>query len=118
LAANFGIEASWACSTAFGDELSGFGRHLLAVADRQGRIEAEDILELVDAVDVDAMEMLVTRSRMNSSTTRHPMLLRELVRAGKSLLELVRGFYPDRLAAEALGNGYMIDAVARGGLSA
>ena len=59
------------------------------------------------------MEMLVTRSRMNSRTPGNPTLLHQPLGFLEGSRKFLRLLHPYRLASHGLGHRNMIDAVAR-----
>ena len=78
----------------------------------QRGVEAEDLLELVDVVDLGAHGDVGDALQDEFHHDRHLVLLHQWLRLGEGLLELVRALDPDRLAAQALGHRDVIDAVA------
>src|SRR3984957_11795821 len=116
LASNFGIVSSLASKSAPREWALGarfFGRpQILALLDRQRRVETEDLFELVDAVDFRAHRDIGDALENEFDHDRHLMFLHQRPRLGESIFELIRAFHADRLAAEALGDRDVIDAVA------
>ena len=82
------------------------------VVQGQRGIEAEDLLELVDVVDLGAHGDVGDALQDELQDHGDLMLLHQGVRLGEGLLELVRALDPDRLAAQPLGDRDVIDAVA------
>ena len=85
---------------------------ILALGDRQRRVEAEDFLELVDAIDLGAHRDVGDAFQDELQHHRHLVFRHERVGAVECVLELVRALHPDRLAAKPFGHCHMVHAIA------
>src|SRR5579863_6494244 len=89
------------------------GPHVLALPDRELRVQAEDLLELVHPLDLRSHRDVGDPLEAELEHHRNVMFLHELVGSRESGLELVRALDPDRLATESLGDRHVVHPVAR-----
>ena len=80
-------------------------------------VETEDLLEFVDAVDLRAHRDVGDAFEDELDHHGNLMLFHQRLGPRESVLEFVGALHADRLAAKALGDGDMIDAIAWHGVA-